>query len=213
MPRSAPRFLVAAACLTAACLAAAPSPAADTHPFSIHDMLAMDRISDPAVSPDGKLVAFTSSATDLEANKRRTDVYLADVGGTWTRRLTTHEASDSGARWAPDGKSLYFLSTRSGSQQVWRLSLDGGEAEKVTDEPLDVENLEVGPGGRFLVYSMAVFPGASPAETKSRLDARRSPRPRVVSTTGSSSGTGTPGWTARAITCSFARCPPDLPAT
>jgi dipeptidyl aminopeptidase/acylaminoacyl peptidase len=159
-------FLIAATL----CLAAAPSPGADTHPFSVHDMLAMDRISDPQVSPDGRLVAFSVSVTDLAANRRRSDVYLADVAGSFLRRLTTNEANDSGARWAPDGKSLYFLSTRAGSQQVFRLRLDGGEAEQVTDEPLDVENLEVGPGGAFLVYSMAVFPGQTPKQTKARLD-------------------------------------------
>lgn len=41
------------------------TPAAETHPFSVHDMLAMDRISEPAVSPDGKLVVFTLRTTDL----------------------------------------------------------------------------------------------------------------------------------------------------
>ena len=86
------------------------------------------------------------------------------------RRLTTHEAGDTNPRWAADGKSLYFLSTRGGSQQVWRLPLAGGEAEKVTSEPLDVDNLEVAPGGKLLVLSMEVFPGKSPAETKKALE-------------------------------------------
>src|SRR6185295_6190100 len=115
---------------------------------------------------------FTVSVTDLAANRRRTDVFLADVAGAWARRLTAHEAGDNSPRWSADGKSLFFLSTRSGSQQVWRLRLDGGEAERVTDEPLDVENLEVAPGGSFLVFSMAVFPGSSPKDTKARLDER-----------------------------------------
>jgi dipeptidyl aminopeptidase/acylaminoacyl peptidase len=153
-------------------LAGGPALAGDTHPFSVRDMLAMDRISDPRVSPDGKLVTFGVSVTDLAANRRRADLYLAEIGSGKTRRLTTHEAADSTARWSPDGKALYFLSTRSGSQQVWRLDLAGGEPEAVTDQPLDVDNLEVGPGGKFLVFSMAVFPGATPADSKARLDAK-----------------------------------------
>jgi len=52
----------------------ASPPADDAHPFSIHDMLAMDRISDPAVSPDGKWVAYTVRVTDVEANKGKTDI-------------------------------------------------------------------------------------------------------------------------------------------
>jgi dipeptidyl aminopeptidase/acylaminoacyl peptidase len=146
--------------------------AAETHPFSVHDMLAMDRISDPRVSPDGTQVAFAVRTTDLEANRGRSDVYLAVTDGSWVRRLTSHEASDTQPRWSADGRSLYFVSTRSGSAQVWRLSLEGGEAQPVTELPLDVDALEVAPGGAHLVLSMTVFPGKSPEETKAALDAK-----------------------------------------
>ncbi len=151
---------------------ALPAGAAETHPFSIHDMLAMERISDPRVSPDGTQVAFVVRATDLEANRGRLDLYLAATDGSWVRRLTGHEAADSQPRWSADGRSLYFVSSRSGQAQVWRLSLEGGEAQPVTRLPLDVDALEVAPGGRHLVLSMAVFPGKSPGETKDALAAR-----------------------------------------
>ncbi|MFZ5784948.1 MAG: prolyl oligopeptidase family serine peptidase, partial [Acidobacteriota bacterium] len=153
-------------------LVAVAATAATTHPFSVHDMLAMDRISDPRVSPDGTLVAFTVRVTDLAANKGRTDLWLAATDGAWARRLTTADASDSQPRWAPDGTALYFVSTRSGSSQVWRISLRGGEAEQVTKLPLDVDALEVAPAGGRLLFAMAVFPGKSPDETKAALDAR-----------------------------------------
>jgi len=75
--------------------AAGAAPAAEpTHPFSLHDMVAMDRLSDPRVSPDGRFVAFTVRATDLEANRGRTDVFLAAVDGSWTRRLTSDRIWD-----------------------------------------------------------------------------------------------------------------------
>ena len=151
-------------------LAATFVNAGDTHPFTVHDMLAMDRISDARVSPDGSLVSFTLRTTDMEANRGRTDIWLAAVDGAWVRRLTTHESPDSQARWSPDGQALYFLSSRSGSQQVWRIPIDGGEARQVTDLPLDVDNLEVAPAGGRLLFSVAVFPGATAAETKAKLD-------------------------------------------
>ncbi|MCX7895763.1 MAG: S9 family peptidase [Thermoanaerobaculum sp.] len=145
-----------------------------THPFSVHDMLAMDRISDPRVSPDGRWVVFTVSVTDLENNRRRTDLYLAATDGSATRRLTTHQASDSQGRWSPDGRFIYFISSRSGSSQVWRIPVDGGEAEQVTKLPLDVDALEVAPTGEFLVFSMMVFPGTAPEETAKRLKEKES---------------------------------------
>ncbi len=146
------------------------SQATNPHPFSVHDMLAMDRISDPRVSPDGRLVAFSVSVTDLEANRRRSDIYLAAIDGSFVRQMTTDPASDTQACWSPDSKSLYFVSARSGSPQVWRLAIDGGEAEQVTALSRDVDALKVAPDGKFLVFSMAVFPNKSPEETKRILE-------------------------------------------
>jgi dipeptidyl aminopeptidase/acylaminoacyl peptidase len=151
-----------------ASLLGGPASAAETHPFSVHDMLAMERISDPRVSPDGSSVVFVVRTTDLEANKGRSDLWLAATNGSGARRLTTHEANDTQARWAPDGKSLFFVSSRTGSPQVFRLSLEGGEPQPVTSLPLDVDALEVAPGGRHLIFSMAVVPGKTPAETAAR---------------------------------------------
>ncbi len=138
-------------------LAAAPV-LAQSHPFSIHDMLAMRRVSDPEVSPDGRHVLFTVRDTDLEANRGRTDVWLAPVDGGTPRRMTSHEAGDSSARWMPDGKSFVFLSTRSGSSQVWRQNVDGGEAERVTDLPLDVGMVQPFADGRRLLIALEVYP-------------------------------------------------------
>ena len=142
-----------------------------THPFSVHDMLAMDRLSDPQVSPDGKWIVFVLRRTDLEANKGRTDLWLVGTDGRGLRRFTTHPEGDSNPRWAPDSRSIWFLSTRSGSSQVWRIRIDGGEPEQVTDEPLDIGNLIVSPDGNRIAFTMEVFPDCkTPAETKERLD-------------------------------------------
>ena len=148
--------------------AAAPG---QTHPFSIHDMLAMERISDPQVSPDGGWLVFVVRKTDLEANKGRSDLWLVRADGTGLRRLTSHPEADSDPRWAPDGELVWFISGRSGSSQVWSIRIDGGEARQITNEPLDVGNLVVSPDGKHIAFTMDVFPDANtPAETKDKLD-------------------------------------------
>ncbi len=149
------------------------SSAADTHPFSVHDMLAMDRISDWQVSPDGNRVVFSVSATDLESNRRRSDLHMAALDGSGVRQLTTNPANDVQPRWTPDGQSIFFLSSRSGSQQVWRLTLGKNEPEQVTNLPMDVDALKISPDGKYLVFSMAVFPGKSPEETRKMLDEKQ----------------------------------------
>jgi dipeptidyl aminopeptidase/acylaminoacyl peptidase len=145
--------------------------AKEPHPFSVHDLLAMQRISDPQVSPDGQWIVFTLWTADLEANRGRTDLWLVGTDGQNLRRLTTHPASDFNPRWSSCGRHIYFLSTRSGSSQVWQINLSGGEAVQITDFPVDVSNLIVSPDGRYLGLTMEVFPDKGcPFDTKRRLD-------------------------------------------
>ena len=134
-------------------------PAAGKSPFTADDLVRLDRVSDPQASADGRYVAFTVRETDMEANKGRTDLWLLDLDAEKPepRRLTQHEANDSKPRWSPDGSSIYFLSTRSGTSQVWRLMLAGGEAMQVTRFPVDVNELKVAPKGARLLVSMEVF--------------------------------------------------------
>jgi len=158
-------------CLLFLALLAVQTPAAtESHPFSIHDMLAMERISEPAVSPDGKWIVFTLRVTDLDANRGRTDLWCTDSEGKVLSRLTSHPAADFNPRWSADGQSIYFLSTRSGSSQVWRIRRNGGEAEAITALPLDVSNLVVSPDGKNLAFSLEVFPGLCPDGSKKKLD-------------------------------------------
>jgi len=141
-----------------------------THPFSVHDMLAMKRLSDPQASPDGRCIAFVVRETDLEANLGRTDLWLVGTEGTGICRLTSHPEADSNPRWAPDSSSIYFLSGRSGTSQVWRIRVDGGEAQQVTSLPLDIGNLVVSPDGKYIAFTMEVFPDRNATSTKAKLD-------------------------------------------
>ena len=144
---------------------------AQTHAFSIHDMLAMDRLSEPQVSPDGKWVVFTLRKTDLAANRGRTDLWLVGIDGTGLRQLTVNPASDFSPQWARDGKSIWFMSTRSGSAQIWRMPVDGGEPEQKTSLPIDVGGFLLSPDGSRLAVTMEVFPSCENiACSKTKLD-------------------------------------------
>ncbi|MDZ7267901.1 MAG: S9 family peptidase [candidate division KSB1 bacterium] len=147
-----------------------PAFTQETHPFTVHDLLAMDRISETQVSPDGKWAVFTLRKTDLEANRGRTDIWVVAVDGTGLRQLTAHPGSDFSPVWSRDSKSIWFLSSRSGSTQVWCLPLDGGEAVQKTSLPLDVGSFQLSPDGRLLALTMEVFPDcATLACTPARL--------------------------------------------
>jgi dipeptidyl aminopeptidase/acylaminoacyl peptidase len=153
-------------------LIAGSSALAQKKGVTVDDMLAMQRISEPATSPDGKLVAFTVRDTDIEANRGRTDLWIASTDGTTmpARRLTTHPDNDSGATWSSDGKQIYFTSSRGGSSQVWRISAQGGEAEQVTKLPLDVNGFKLFPDDKRLVVALDVWPDAKTLDDSVKKD-------------------------------------------
>jgi dipeptidyl aminopeptidase/acylaminoacyl peptidase len=143
--------------IVAVLLLTAGVSSAEKHPFTVHDLVAMERVSDPQPSPDGSRVAYVVTTMDLEANLGRKDVWLVATDGAGPAALTTDSANDWSPRWGADG-SLFFLSSRSGSAQVWRWNFADGAAEQVTGLPLAVGSLMVGPGGEALYLGIAVFP-------------------------------------------------------
>jgi len=111
----------------------------------------------------------------MDANRRRTDLWLLDLTAkdATPRRLTQNPANDSSPRWSADGKAIYFLSTRSGTSQVWRLQLAGGEATQVTDYSREVGSLAVAPSGNRIAVSLEVFIDCADLQcTKDRFDAK-----------------------------------------
>ena len=155
--------------------ACAPAFAQGTQPFSADDLVRLARVSEPALSPDGLLVLYTQRETDLDANKGRTDLWQVEVGAADARpqRLTQHEANDTSGRWSPDGKRIYFLSTRSGTSQVWRLDRSGGEAMQVTRYPVDVGAFKVSPKGDRLLLSAESFPDCADLDCTAKRIAER----------------------------------------
>jgi dipeptidyl aminopeptidase/acylaminoacyl peptidase len=155
-------------------LIALPAGAATaaTRPFTANDLVMLDRVSEPRLAPDGRSVAFTLRQTDFEGNRGLKSIWKLDLTdkAAQPQRLTATGSNAMSARWSPDGRTLYFLSNRSGSDQVWSLATGLGEARQVTNLPLDVGSYKVAPDGRRLALSLAVFTDCGDlACTKQRL--------------------------------------------
>ncbi len=150
-------------------LAAAPAvaPAAPAKPraYTVNDQVNLRRLLAFALSPDGTKVVLTVRATDYEANKGRVDLWAMRADGTELRPLTSHPAPDSDAVFAPDGKSIYFLSGRNETTQIFNLSLEGGEPVAVTKSPVDVNAFNLSNDGKTLVFAAEVFPDCADADT------------------------------------------------
>jgi len=156
-----------------AAIAAATSAVAAPRGMTIEDLASMDRVGSPVLSPDASRVVYTVRATNMEKNRGITQLWMIDLKAAKPApvQLTQHDASSSQPQWSPSGDAVYFVSSRSGSGQVWRLPLNGGEAARVTDYPVGVESFRVSPKGDRLAMSFEVFRDcADLACTKKRLD-------------------------------------------
>lgn len=110
-------------------------------------------------SPDGTRVLYTLTRHDLAAGTSNTDLWLADPQTGTTRQLTRHEGYDGAASWAPDGRSIVFVSARGrDAQQLWRISIDGGEAERLTSLSTGASEPQWSPDGRRIAFVSRVFP-------------------------------------------------------
>ncbi|NBV17547.1 MAG: S9 family peptidase [Janthinobacterium sp.] len=167
------RLLLLGAFSAAMATTAAVPALAAPRGFTVEDMVAMERVGHPVLSPDATRVVYTVRTTNLDKNRGNTQLWMIDLRApnAAPRQLTRGDASAGDPQWSPNGDAIYFLSSRSGSSQVWQLPLNGGEAAKVTDLPLDVDTYRLSPQGDRLAFSMGVYLDcADLACTKKRLD-------------------------------------------
>jgi dipeptidyl aminopeptidase/acylaminoacyl peptidase len=153
--------------------AIASSAIAAGRPIAPTDLLAMARISDPQVSPDGARVLYSVATPDLGANRTVRDVWIVTIATGETHNLT-HNGRDGGARWSPDGKTIAFLSTRANGNQIYLIDADGsGDPRQLTSFSSDVDNIVWSPDGRSIAFTADVFPDCKDdACNKARTDER-----------------------------------------
>ncbi len=143
-------------------LAFASGAFAAAHPFDVHDLVMMNRVSDPQLSPDGQHIAFQMRETDYAANKGVNGIWMLDLSVKEAQpvRLTDKDISASSPRWSADGKSVYFLAQAKGDEytRVWRMSATPGSApESETPWPADINTFKLSPDGTTMLLSIDVF--------------------------------------------------------
>ncbi len=159
--------------LSLAALPASPQTT-EKRAFTLPDFYRVAGVGEPALSPDGKTIVYAVTTGDVKAGKRTTALWRVGVDGTGARRLTFSDARDMHPLFSPDGKSLAFVSTRSGDPQLFLLPLAGGEAEKKTDVPGGISDPIFSADGTALVFAAEVDPacGADAACNKASIEAR-----------------------------------------
>jgi len=159
------------------CLFAALPAVADARGLEARDLAAMERVSSPTLSPDGRHLVFAQRTVDLEANSASSALYARNLVTrdlAPPKRLTPQGWNVNSPSFSPDGATVYFLSAKNGSQQLYAIPLAGGEPRQLTAFEADVGTYHVSPDGSRIAFSADTFGdcGADFACTKARLDQR-----------------------------------------
>ena len=142
------------------------------HAITFDDMIQMHRVGEAQVSPDGKWVAYTVSTSDMDANRGASNIWVVPTTGGAALQLT-QSGHDLSPVWSPDGKTIAFLSSRSGDSQVYLLSMDGGEAKPLTHLSTGADIVKWSPDGKTIAFTSGVYPDCKDDACNSARDAER----------------------------------------
>lgn len=115
---------------------------------NVSSFLISGRAAEPRFSPDGREIAFL-----VLSNGPYGDLGVLDPQSGTVRALTSSHALSLSPAWSPDGRSIYFASSRSGTVNIWKIPAAGGEARQITEGQGDDAQLDVSPGGHQIVFS------------------------------------------------------------
>jgi dipeptidyl aminopeptidase/acylaminoacyl peptidase len=142
---------------------------AEKHPLAFDDLIKMHRVSAPEISRDGKWVAYAIATPDIDANRNASNIWIVAISGGDAMQLT-QSGKDSAPAWSPDGKTLAFLSARDGISQIYLLSMEGGEAKKVTSLSSGVDLFKWSPDGKTFAFTSSVYPDCKDDACNSKRD-------------------------------------------
>ena len=168
------RARVARWSLFALMCASAPALAQSPRPMALDDLLGAIRVSEPALSPDGRLVAYVRTTTDLQTGKRNADIYTVPSDGSSAPKLFAGgDGAQRTPRFSPDSRQIAFISDADGTAQVYVAAVSGGAPKKITTLAAGVQPpLVFSPNGRMVALVSDVFPAcADEACNKSRAEA------------------------------------------
>ena len=149
-------FLLAALLGASAISLGALSTEAMARPMTETDLAMMKRLSAVAASPDGTMIAYQLRETDLEANKGKTDLYMLKLGSAGAQPVLFASKPDKNEHdpaFAPDGKSIFYISNESGSEQIWRYDIASATSTQASNFKADVSGFKISPDGqKFAVW-------------------------------------------------------------
>lgn len=161
------------------------APTLAQRPVTHEDIWLFNRLSGPKVSPDGVWAVVPVTEPAYKKEEQRSDLWLIRCDGSQKpRRLTGTRGPEGGLVWGPKGDRLAFTAKREKDEnsQIYLLDMTGpGEAQRVTDFPLDCSNPVFSPDGRSLLFEARVYPGETTVKAQKEAVKKEKDRQENVS--------------------------------
>ncbi len=109
------------------------------------------QLSDLQIAQDGQRVALVVTEP-VKGTKRQRHIWVYEVASGGVTQFTNSEEGEGAPRWSPDGSTLAFLSSRSGSNQIFVLSMSGGEGRALTTGKNEIESYAWSPDGGQIAF-------------------------------------------------------------
>jgi dipeptidyl aminopeptidase/acylaminoacyl peptidase len=114
------------------------------------------RIGEVELSPDKTQVIFTVAYYDIPQNKGNRDIYLLNLTDRSRKQISSTPVSEFNIKWRPDGKKVGFLSSQSGSVQLWEMDPDGANSHQVSDIDGGITGFSYSPDQKWILFTKEV---------------------------------------------------------
>ncbi|MGE5410733.1 MAG: S9 family peptidase [Clostridiales bacterium] len=126
--------------------------------FTLADLYRIKTVGGPILSPDGKTFAYTVTTSNLEKGKTNSDIYLMNVDGSGNKALVNSDAQENNPLWDKEGKGIYYISTKTGTSQLFYIKTDGSGEKQITEFYSGVSDPVLSPDGKTIAFTSQVFP-------------------------------------------------------
>lgn len=130
--------------------------AQDKHVPAFEEVLSLNSVGTPIISPDGQHLVYTVRSADWASNGYDTEIWLRRAGEVPFQLTNTRDGSSSNPQWSPDGEWVSFIAKRGENSQVHAIRINGGEAVQLTHEDESIGNYAWSPDGTRIAFTRAV---------------------------------------------------------